>query len=128
MYHKFFREVIREIKSKRPNKKSLNRIKSSLCRKYKLPRLPTDIEILLNCRSSDIKSIRKYLYPKHLLYFWTTLYSKQTFIFHDNVYITKRTLYCGKTFLPLRKRCQPDPYWVVDVVEWAQTRHRGGDQ
>lgn len=64
MANEFFNEVIKEIKSKKPNKKVLNRIKSRLCKKYKLEKIPTDIEILLNARVQDAEKVKKYLLTK----------------------------------------------------------------
>ncbi len=44
---KFFDEIIEIIKKEKPSKKKLNKIKIRLCNRYKLKRIPTDIEILL---------------------------------------------------------------------------------
>jgi len=64
MYHKFYREIVREILSKKPNKIALNNIKSRLCKKYSLQKIPTDIEIFLNAKPEDAKKIRSYLLTK----------------------------------------------------------------
>lgn len=64
MSNNYFNEVIELIKIKKPNKKQLSRLKTKLCRKYKLKKIPTDIEILLNSDKDDLKKIKKYLLTK----------------------------------------------------------------
>ncbi len=61
---RFIKEVIEIIKKRKPSKENLAKIKLRLCRKYKLKKIPTDIELLLNAPSKEIQKIRKYLTTK----------------------------------------------------------------
>jgi len=60
----YFKEIIELVKQKKPNKKQLNILKNKLSKKYRLKKIPTDIEILLNTNKKDIKKIKKYLLTK----------------------------------------------------------------
>ena len=60
----YFKEIIGLIKQKKPNKKQLARLKTKLCKKYKLKKIPIDIDILLNADEKDIPKIKKYLLTK----------------------------------------------------------------
>ena len=60
----FFEEIIETIKKEKPNKERLSRIKISLCFKYRVKDIPTDISILLNAEVSDIPKITKCLLTK----------------------------------------------------------------
>ena len=44
----FYQEIINIIKEKKLNKEQISKLKIKLCSKYKLKKIPTDIEILLN--------------------------------------------------------------------------------
>jgi len=56
----FYKELIRIIKKEKPDKNKLNKIKIKLCNKYKLGRIPTDIEILIHAKKKDnLKLITK---------------------------------------------------------------------
>ena len=60
----FFKEIIKEIKQKKPNKAALGKIKNKLCHKYRLKKIPTDIEILINAKQKDIPGLKKFLQTK----------------------------------------------------------------
>ncbi len=60
----FIDEVIRIIKTKKPSKLQLSKIKTRLSKKYKLKKIPTDIEILLNAPIKDIPRIKRYILTK----------------------------------------------------------------
>ena len=60
----FQREIIRIIKTRKPSKIQLSKIKTKLSKKYKLKRIPTDIEILLNAPVKEIEKIKKYILTK----------------------------------------------------------------
>ena len=64
MEQDFFREVIELIKKKKPTKKQLAVEKTRLCRKFRLKKIPRDIDILLNADIKDIPKIRKFLLAK----------------------------------------------------------------
>jgi len=60
----FTEEIIKIIKKKKPNKLELSKIKTKLCKKHKLKKIPTDIEILLNAPEKELLKIKKYLLTK----------------------------------------------------------------
>lgn len=60
----FIEEIIRVIKKEKPSKLRLSKIKTRLCKKYKLKKIPTDIEILLNAPVREIQKIKKYILTK----------------------------------------------------------------
>ena len=56
----FYKELIKIIKKEKPSKEKLNKIKIHLCKKYKLSRIPTNIEILIHAKKKDnLKIITK---------------------------------------------------------------------
>ncbi len=56
----FYHELIEIIKDKKPNKQQLNKLKIKLCNKYKLKRIPTDVEVLIHSKKEDkLKLITK---------------------------------------------------------------------
>ena len=60
----YFREIIGAIKSKKLGKEKLSRLKTRLCKKYRLVKPPTDIEIFLNANEKDIPKLKKVLQTK----------------------------------------------------------------
>jgi elongator complex protein 3 len=64
MADKFFHEIIDYIKSSHPEKNKLSKVKISLCKKYNLKEIPTDIQILLSASKKDFPKIKKYLITK----------------------------------------------------------------
>jgi elongator complex protein 3 len=60
----YYKELIRIIKEKKPSKLELSKIKTRLCKKYRLKDIPTDIEVLLNTSKKDLAKIKKYLLTK----------------------------------------------------------------
>jgi len=60
----FFQELFSYIKENKPDKEHLAKHKVVLCRKYRLKKIPTDIEILLNVSDDEIQFFRKYLITK----------------------------------------------------------------
>ena len=60
----FFAEIVEIIKKEKLDKNKLSRLKIKLCKKYKLKKVPTDIEILLNAPEKDIEKIKKVLLTK----------------------------------------------------------------
>jgi len=60
----FIDEIIRIIKKQKPSKLKLSKIKTRLCKKYRLKKIPTDIEILLNAPVKEIPKIKKYILTK----------------------------------------------------------------
>ncbi len=60
----YLNELVSIIKSKKPSKLQLSKIKTRLCKKYKLKKIPKDIEILLNVPVQEIPKIRRYLLTK----------------------------------------------------------------
>ncbi len=64
MKRTFFTEIVELIKKKKPTKKQLAIEKTRLCRKFRLKRIPTDIEIMLHAALKDLPKIRKFLLTK----------------------------------------------------------------
>ncbi|MBN2112210.1 tRNA uridine(34) 5-carboxymethylaminomethyl modification radical SAM/GNAT enzyme Elp3 [Candidatus Woesearchaeota archaeon] len=60
----YFREIIKEIKRRKLSKDRLSRLKAGLCKKHKIAKPPTDIEILLNADENDIQRIKPLLLTK----------------------------------------------------------------
>src|SRR3989338_5429477 len=60
----FISELINKIKGQKPSKLKLSTIKTKLAKKYKLNKIPTDIEILLNAPIKEVTNIKKYLLTK----------------------------------------------------------------
>ncbi len=55
----FYQEIINIIKEKKLNKEQISKLKIKLCSKYKLKKIPTDIEILLNTEPKDLPKIKQ---------------------------------------------------------------------
>jgi len=62
--NKFITEIIQIIKKQKPSKIKLSKIKTRLCKKHKLKKIPTDIEILLSTPIKELPKIKKYLLTK----------------------------------------------------------------
>ncbi len=60
----FHDAVIKYVLEKKPTKKELAQEKIRLCRKYKTPNIPSDIEILLSADEKIVPQLRKYLKTK----------------------------------------------------------------
>src|SRR3989344_7303057 len=60
----FVKELVETIKKEKPSKLKLSSIKAKLAKKYKLKKIPTDIEILLNAPIAEIPKIKKYILTK----------------------------------------------------------------
>ena len=60
----YYKELISIIKKEHPSKDTLSKIKTRLCKKHSLKKIPTDIEILLNTPKKDIPKIKKYILTK----------------------------------------------------------------
>ncbi|MBU1202309.1 MAG: tRNA uridine(34) 5-carboxymethylaminomethyl modification radical SAM/GNAT enzyme Elp3 [Nanoarchaeota archaeon] len=61
---KYFEELISFIKKEKPSKRQLNNVKIALCSKYKVKKIPTDIEVLCNAEKDDVEFLNKYLMTK----------------------------------------------------------------
>lgn len=59
----FINELIKSIKEKKPDKDELAKLKIKLAGKYKLKKIPTDIEIFLNL-DEDAIDVEKFLITK----------------------------------------------------------------
>ncbi len=64
MVNEYFKEITGTLKKKKLSKEQLAKLKIKLCRKYKLKKIPTDIEIMLNADKNDLLKIKKYLLTK----------------------------------------------------------------
>ncbi len=64
MLDDYYKELVYKLKNKKLSKDQLNRLKIKLCSKYKIRKIPTDIEVLLNTNAKDIPKIKKYLLTK----------------------------------------------------------------
>ncbi|MFH1771114.1 MAG: tRNA uridine(34) 5-carboxymethylaminomethyl modification radical SAM/GNAT enzyme Elp3 [archaeon] len=60
----YFEELISFVKKEKPSKKKLNNKKIELCKKHKVRRIPTDIEVLCNAKKEDLEFLNKYLITK----------------------------------------------------------------
>ncbi|MBN1503224.1 tRNA uridine(34) 5-carboxymethylaminomethyl modification radical SAM/GNAT enzyme Elp3 [Candidatus Woesearchaeota archaeon] len=54
----YFSHIVKILKERRVVKQDMNALKNKLALKYKLRRVPTDIEILLNCSNEEYKEIK----------------------------------------------------------------------
>ncbi len=53
----FFSEIIKELSKKKYSNKNIQNLKIKLCRKYKINKIPSNAEILVNVSQRDIKKI-----------------------------------------------------------------------
>ncbi len=60
----FYREIIKELKQKKLLPNQWAKLKRDLSLKYKLKKIPTNIEILLNCNPDDLKLLKNKLLTK----------------------------------------------------------------
>jgi len=60
----YIEELKKYIKEHRPSKSQIAKKKIKLCSKYKLKHIPTDIEVLLNAKASELNVLKKYLQTK----------------------------------------------------------------
>ena len=60
----FFRDLFDFIKEKLPSKDEIAKHKVLLCRKHRMKKIPTDIEILLNAEEKDLPYLRRFLSTK----------------------------------------------------------------
>lgn len=60
----FYFEIISALKQKKHSKKQINQLKTKLCGKYHLKKIPTDIDIMLHAKEKELKIIKKYLLTK----------------------------------------------------------------
>ncbi|MGV8168679.1 MAG: tRNA uridine(34) 5-carboxymethylaminomethyl modification radical SAM/GNAT enzyme Elp3 [Candidatus Nanoarchaeia archaeon] len=60
----FLSELIVFIREKNPSKIDISKKKIVLCRKLKLRRIPTDIELLLNAKKEDVEFLKDFLQTK----------------------------------------------------------------
>jgi elongator complex protein 3 len=60
----FYTEIINELLKKKHSKKQINQLKTKLCAKYQLKKIPTDIDIMLHAKEKELKIIKKYLLTK----------------------------------------------------------------
>lgn len=60
----FFKEIIPLLVQKNHTKKQINKLKIQLCRKHRMKKIPTDIEIMLHATPQQFKKIKKTLLTK----------------------------------------------------------------
>ncbi|MBI5002217.1 tRNA uridine(34) 5-carboxymethylaminomethyl modification radical SAM/GNAT enzyme Elp3 [Candidatus Woesearchaeota archaeon] len=60
----FYKDIISSLIEKTHSKKQINQLKTKLCGKYHLKKIPTDIDIMLNASEKELKTIKKYLLTK----------------------------------------------------------------
>lgn len=60
----FLEELISFIEEKNPSKKDIAKQKIVLCRKFKMKKIPTDIELFLNAKKEDLPFLKKFLQTK----------------------------------------------------------------
>ena len=61
---KFYEELFEYLKLKKPKKQEVAKKKIQLCKKHGLKEIPTDIEVLLNARTSELNAIKDLLITK----------------------------------------------------------------
>ncbi len=59
----FYSEIVSMLKKRKINKDELNKLKTRLSKKYSLKKIPTDAEILLNTKPSDLNKINLVVKP-----------------------------------------------------------------
>ena len=60
----YIEAVIEYVKKEKPSKQELAKKKIKLCSTYKIKRIPTDIELLLNAKKEDLEELKPYLHTK----------------------------------------------------------------
>ncbi|MFH1682254.1 MAG: tRNA uridine(34) 5-carboxymethylaminomethyl modification radical SAM/GNAT enzyme Elp3, partial [Candidatus Woesearchaeota archaeon] len=60
----FYQELISRLKDMQLTERQLSKIKRDLSLKYKLKKIPTNIEILLRAQAKDLKIVKKQLLTK----------------------------------------------------------------
>jgi len=60
----YYRELIHEILIKKPDKMELSRLKTKLCKKHGLKKIPTDIQVLMHAEADDLVVLEGYLMTK----------------------------------------------------------------
>lgn len=60
----YYKELIKEIKSKKLSREKISSLKNKLASKHKLRNPPTNIQVLLNADLKDIPTLKKYLLTK----------------------------------------------------------------
>lgn len=60
----FFKDLVSFVQQEKPSKEDIAKQKVVLCRKYKMKKIPTDIEVLLNADKDDLAFLRQYLETK----------------------------------------------------------------
>jgi len=64
MQKEYIAELVEWIKKKNPTKDNLAKHKIQLCTRYKMKKIPTDIEIFLNVPEKELKKVKKALLSK----------------------------------------------------------------
>ena len=57
----FYKDIISSLVEKTHSKKQINQLKTKLCGKYHLKKIPTDIDIMLNASEKELKTIKKFV-------------------------------------------------------------------
>ncbi|MEK6921760.1 MAG: tRNA uridine(34) 5-carboxymethylaminomethyl modification radical SAM/GNAT enzyme Elp3, partial [Nanoarchaeota archaeon] len=60
----FYTDIISALIEKSHSKKQINQLKTKLCAKHHLKKIPTDIDIMLHATEKELKTIKKYLLTK----------------------------------------------------------------
>ena len=64
MQKEYIAELVQWIKKKNPTKDKLAKHKIKLCKKHKMKRIPTDVEIILNADEKELGKVKKILLSK----------------------------------------------------------------
>jgi elongator complex protein 3 len=62
--NEYLKQIMRFILEKKPDKKTLSKEKVRLCKEIGVTKIPTDIEIMLNAKLSQLKDLKPYLLTK----------------------------------------------------------------
>ena len=64
MNEKYLKEVMKYIRKNKPTSKKLSQEKIKLCKKHKLKKIPSNIELLLHLKEEEVKELKPYLHTK----------------------------------------------------------------
>ncbi len=60
----FYTDIVHQLSAEKHTKMQINKLKVKLCKKYKLKKIPTDIDIMLNATPAQFKKIKPLLLTK----------------------------------------------------------------
>jgi len=64
MQEEYYQDIIKQTLTKKLSKEKVAKLKIKLCKKHKVTKIPTDIQVLLHAEKKDIPKLKKYLLTK----------------------------------------------------------------